>query len=182
MIKTLKNEKGITLIALVLTIIVMIIIASVSVYEGRKVITEAKVETLETNLLAIEAKAKGYAEEVDAQTWNLEESKKQTERDTKFNEYGMTPIDDDAELVNHIAGLKDHFNIQIGETYYAYKVTSIALGNMGLTDFVEEDDEYVVIYDSSDYKKMDVVYTHGISYSGERYYTLSELREVLGEQ
>jgi Tfp pilus assembly protein PilE len=170
MIEINKNEKGITLIVLVITIIVMFIIASITVYQGKEIIIDAKLDTAETNLLTIEAKAKGYAEEIDAMTWNLDEDKKEEERDAKFKDYGMTPTT-----------ISSNYNInsQINKEN-AYTVTAEALQNMGLSDLAEKNEEFIVVYDYDDYKIMDVIYTKGVSDNNNTYYTLSELQEILG--
>ena len=61
------NENGVTLIALIVTIIVLLIIAGISIYTGTKTIKEAKLEELKTNMLLIEAKARGLVEETNFQ-------------------------------------------------------------------------------------------------------------------
>ena len=61
------NENGVTLIALIVTIIVLLIIAGISIYTGTKTIKEAKLEELRTNMLLIEAKARGLVEETNFQ-------------------------------------------------------------------------------------------------------------------
>jgi len=59
----LRNNSGITLIALVITVIVMLIIAAVTIHGGTQVIKEAKVEDIKTNMLLIQAKLKIYVEQ-----------------------------------------------------------------------------------------------------------------------
>ena len=54
----LKNEKGITLIALVITVILLFIIGGISIKMGTDLINTSKAETIETNMLTIKAKAK----------------------------------------------------------------------------------------------------------------------------
>lgn len=61
------NEKGITLIALIVTIIILFIIAGIAVYNGTKTIKEAKLEEIRTNMLLIEVKARGLVEETNFQ-------------------------------------------------------------------------------------------------------------------
>lgn len=85
MIEGLKNEKGITILALVITIIVLLIIASISINAGSQLVEQAKIQTIETNMLAIRAKAKSYAEEIEAATWALSEGK-ETKRAELFGE------------------------------------------------------------------------------------------------
>ena len=57
----MKNQNGITMIALTIMIILLIILASVSVTGGTKVIKEAQLESIETEMLTLKAKAKGFA-------------------------------------------------------------------------------------------------------------------------
>ncbi len=59
-----KENKGITMIALVITIIVLLIISGIGIYEGTQSLKEVKLEELKTNMLLIEAKAREYVEEV----------------------------------------------------------------------------------------------------------------------
>lgn len=63
-IKILKKEKrGITMIALVITIVILLIIAGIGIYGGTQSIEKVKLEELKTNMLLIEAKAREYVEE-----------------------------------------------------------------------------------------------------------------------
>lgn len=61
----IKKENGVTLIALTILIIIMGIIAGISIYSGKQTIKEAKLESLKTNMMLIEAKAKEYVEEAN---------------------------------------------------------------------------------------------------------------------
>ena len=54
----LKNNKGITLMTLVITIIVLLIIVSITVNYGIDSINKAQIQNMQTNMLLIEAKAK----------------------------------------------------------------------------------------------------------------------------
>lgn len=59
----MEKNSGITLIALMITIIVMLIIASIVVYNGAGLIKQAKVEDVKTNMLLVEATVKNYVEQ-----------------------------------------------------------------------------------------------------------------------
>ena len=65
--KTKTNQKGITLIALIITIIVLLIIAGITVYSGKDSIRKANLEGLKTNMLLIQTKAKEYIENASFQ-------------------------------------------------------------------------------------------------------------------
>ncbi len=180
MSKFKKSESGITLIALVVIIVVMLIIASISLYEGTQLIDKAKVQTLETNMLTIKAKAKAYAEEVDAQTWTEnEESSRVDERKAIFaDKYKMQSTQIIDEIMPQV-----HSEIN-PSNYEAYIISANTLDKMGLQDIEEDlnEGDYIVVYDSNNYKEMDVIYTRGITYNKGVYYTLSELLSVLGEE
>ena len=66
--KNIKKENGITLIALGVTIIVLLIIASIGVYSGKETIKKAQLEEMRTNMLLIQAKSKEYVEEANFKT------------------------------------------------------------------------------------------------------------------
>ena len=67
----MREQKGITLIAITLTVIVMLIIASITVYYGTDLIQEVKLQDLKTNMLLIQAKTKEGVEEVNFQSKNI---------------------------------------------------------------------------------------------------------------
>ena len=53
----IKNEKGVTLVALIITKIVMIILASITIAASSNLNKESQVKNLKTNMLLIQAKA-----------------------------------------------------------------------------------------------------------------------------
>ena len=57
----MKN-KGITLVALTITIIILLIIAGISISVGKSMIKKANLEELKTNMLLIKTKGKEYVE------------------------------------------------------------------------------------------------------------------------
>lgn len=77
----IKNNKGITLTALTITIIVLLILASITIYSGIESIQKAELESLKTNMLLIKAKAKEYVEQASFKNGvnnnNLDEAKKE---------------------------------------------------------------------------------------------------------
>ena len=58
------NDKGVTMISLVIVIIILIIIGGISISSGKVSVRRAKLEELRTNMLLIESKAKTMLEEV----------------------------------------------------------------------------------------------------------------------
>ena len=66
-LKLSKEEKGITLVALMVTIIVMLILAAVTINFSTTQIRNANLQNFKTNMLLIEAKAKEYVEKANYQ-------------------------------------------------------------------------------------------------------------------
>ena len=58
----MRKERGITLIALVITIILILILAGIAGYEGIKLIQQSNLQTINANMLLIQAKAQTLAE------------------------------------------------------------------------------------------------------------------------
>lgn len=163
--KYLKSQKGVTIIALVITIVILFIMASIAINEGSNLIDQAKAQTHETNMLSIEAKVKGYAEDIEAIVWTKNDSEKQKEREKKFKEYGLEITTISSEIQNAIPD------------NYAYEITDEGLKKMSLSDIIGK--RYIVIFDKNNYKNMDIVYKEGINYNNTTYYTLSQLKEAL---
>lgn len=59
----LKRQNGITIVALVITVIIMLVLAGVSVYYASDAIQKGKLEDIKTNMISIKTKAKIVAEE-----------------------------------------------------------------------------------------------------------------------
>lgn len=169
--KKIRSNSGITLATLVITIIVMLILATVSINAGRDLIKKSKVQTLETNMLTIQAKSKSYAEEIEAKVWAYSGDKKDTKRNEKFEEKSMPVEESDiSEFLNYVSN-------EIKEDPIAYSVGEEALISMGLDEI--KDEKYIVVFSKTDYKQMDVIYPDGVTYDGKTYFTLSELQEKL---
>ena len=145
----------------------MMIIGSISIYEGKQVIQKSKIQTLETNMLTIQAKSKSYAEEIEAKIWT--ESDKSSARDDEFSNRGF-------EKVTVTTGL-DQISDEIKNSYVAYKIKDVALEDMGLGDLKGE--EYIIIFNKDNYNLMDVMYPEGAVYNKNVYYSLSSLQEAV---
>ena len=69
----LKNNKGVTLIVLTITIIVMLIIVGITIYGGTKLIQNARVEDVKTNMLLVQAEVKNYVEQAKFERKKIED-------------------------------------------------------------------------------------------------------------
>ncbi len=174
----MKNYKGITLISLVITIIVMIILSGVGITQGNKLIKQAKIESIITTMITIRSKAKVYAEEVNSQVWDLKDdinAKQNRKKEIFLESFNMQ----ETTLTKEAEG---ELNQEIKENggYESYELSQDTIEKIGLKDAVAETD-FVVVYNNNDYTKLDVIKKSGINYKGKKYYTLSKLQQAIKE-
>lgn len=143
----IKNQKGITLVALVITVVLLGILASVGVYYGNSVIKQANLENLKTDMLLIQAKAKEYVEEATFKMGiNPDETKKQEARQeiyintAKLKTLSQAKTEDGINIPSEIS-TNDNF----------YYVTREALNEMGLekVETGENKGEYLIEFDEN---------------------------------
>ena len=58
----MKRNNGITMVALIITIILILILAGIPIGVGSKVIKQSELENLKTNMMLIKVKGKEYVE------------------------------------------------------------------------------------------------------------------------
>lgn len=160
-----KNNKGITLIALTITIIILLILASITIYSGKESIKKTQLESLKTNMLLIKAKAKEYVEQASFK-----------------NGVNKSEISEEAknELKGKEANASDYSkqNITINGGEILYKLTSDNLKEMGLKDVkLGSNEEYLVKYNIKDVT-VEVYNTSGYENNGTTVYSLSELEKI----
>ena len=161
----MKKYKGITLIALTITIIILLILASITIYSGKESIKKAQLESLKTNMLLIKAKAKEYVEQASFK-----------------NGVNKSEISEEAknELKGKEANASDYSkqNITINGGEILYKLTSDNLKEMGLKDVkLGSNEEYLVKYNIKDVT-VEVYNTSGYENNGTTVYSLSELEKI----
>lgn len=144
----MKEEKGVTMVILTITIIVVIILVGVSVYVGADIIERAKLQSLSTDMLLIQAKVKTIGEKADFEN---------------NNELlvGATPSQEILTKLGLIAS--DKIRILSKEN----------LKNMGLQK-VEENNSFVVDYDDSEIYYTEGYEDK----NGNVYYCLSEINKI----
>ena len=162
-----RKERGVTLVALVITVVVLLIIASIAVYSGSDTVRKAKLEELRTNMLLIEAKAKGLVEEVNFKIGltKPEETEYAGKKEQAENEvYGGAGLEKATDVSAPSA-------IPVSE---CYKVTDATLQNWGLEDMEkEEGEEYLIKFDDVN-ATVEVYNTLG--YNGK--YSLTEIDSI----
>ena len=82
----MKKNKGITMVALVITIVLLLILAGISIGTGGNIIKRTELENLKTGMLLIEVKGKEYVENAN---FNLgtgfEKLKDETEKSKRID-------------------------------------------------------------------------------------------------
>lgn len=167
----LKNNKGITLTTLVITIILLLILASITTYGGSELIKKAKAESLKTNMLLIQAEAKSAVEQVKFEMYSLDTNaadynEKVSEIRSK-NLIGI-PLNENESLrsqVQNIVGVET----DLSNFYY---LTPENLQSMNIeTDSTNND--YVVAYDINNVD-VDVYYVKGYKIDNTMCYSLDD--------
>lgn len=165
----IKCDKGITMIALVITIIVLMILVGISIMYGTNVISSVKEESIITNMITIKAKAKIIAEEVNAQVWASDDDSKKAEFRKSFNandEYSLLS----SEQIEDIGS-----QVKYNNEFIAYLLVEDVMKKMGLTG-ISNPQDYVVVYNLKDYTKLDIIYLPGVNKNNVMHYSLSELQ------
>ncbi len=158
-----KKEKGVTLVILVITVMVLLIIVGVVVQTGVSGIRNAETESLKTNLLLIQAKGKEYVENANFHfgTGELTEEQK-TEIKGQYLKGTL---------------IKEGLPIELKENEEAYQLNSENMKEMGLNDLIETAGDYIMIYNIQG-ESVDVMYKPGISKNNQKLYTLSSIEEA----
>ncbi|MBR3249833.1 MAG: hypothetical protein IKF83_03965 [Clostridia bacterium] len=149
----LTNQKGITLIALTITIIVLLIIAGISVYTGSKLIQEAKLEDVKTNMLLVQAETKNFIEQA------------------KFERKTIENLITEGISVDNVT-LKLEATNENGQTYY--KIIQPTMNELKLSKL--SSDNYLLAI-NIDEVSVDVYFKPGIKDGeGTTYHLLSEMQ------
>lgn len=171
----MRNEKGITLATLVISIIVLLILASILVYSGVSTIrytnynkAKAEIETLQTNINS------WYDEYIKIEVTEEEISEGQTREQVLankhqqfLNHYGVLPSDpscDQTKLNNTIQGVQENgYNIVANNFIFlsSQKINDTLGLNFTFDYLVNIPSRKVILF-------------NGILYNGKRYYTAED--------
>ena len=154
----IKQNKGITLVMLVITVVILIILATVSINIGTSMIKKVNVENIRTNMLLIQAQVK-----------TIHEKHHFDEENNPLKGEEVTLTEDD------IAKYQVETQSEDGQTEYQfYKLSVDDLNSMNLNSIkINEGDEYIVNYDTQE-----IIYTKGVEgEEGKIYYTLTQMNK-----
>lgn len=175
----MKENKGITMVALVITIIVLIIIASISIGEGNKVIQRSNLESLKTNMLLIKGKAQEYVESANFNLGTSFETLSETDKNTRISKAKENLVG--TEITN-----SNEFSSSIGSTaadntnlIYYYKLSTNDVNELGLSN-VKSDTEngiYVIRYDLKN-AEVEIYNSLGFTGKSSTAYSLTDLQNL----
>ena len=160
-----NNQKGVTLVILTVTIIVLLIIIGVVVRTGVGSIREAEVTSVKTNLLLIQAKGKEYVENTN---FNIGTAEKSEEEKASIKQEYLKGTKYEDELPE---------GIELADGQEAYSLSAENMEEMGLNELSKDAQDYIIIYNIGQ-ESVDVIYVPGIDYEDNKYYTLSSLQEA----
>lgn len=172
-----SSKKGITLISLIVTIIVLLILAGITVAEGTLLIRKAKIESIMTNMITIKSKAKVLVEEANSKVWALEDERKIEEVNRIFVE---DYIMETTTISSTQIGELNSEDFENTENIVCYKLTDEALNIIGFTE-VENCSDYIIVINKNNFDKLEIIYNPGIKYQNETIYSLSYMQLKLEE-
>lgn len=149
----MKMHNGITLVTLAITIVVLVIISSITIYTGANILDRANLQNLNTNMMLIQAKAK-----------TIGENSKFNKDTTKLKGHKINEITEN-EKINKLI---DEKIIEKPEEYYL--LSQEDLNTMGL-EKIKLEDGYIINYNTEE-----VIYVKGFEVDKKIYYKLSETK------
>ena len=178
----MKEKKGITMVTLIITIIVLLIIAGISIGTGNKVIKSSELENVKTNMLLIKAKGKEYVENANFKLGTNFKDSTDIDNRIKTAKAELKKGEDEEmtnnEILEQNIGITQD-NIKNNDYTYYYKLSNDDLTDMGLSN-VKSDKKngwYIIKYDLENVE-VEVYNTLGYERDGNRYYSLTELQNL----
>lgn len=159
-----RENRGITLMMLSITIIVLLILSGVTIKVSNSIILKAELQNMYTNMLLIQVKEKTIAEKT-----NFSE-------DTTLKGTKLSTVEGDEKIKN----LKNEGIIStLDENYDSYYIWNNAeLEQEGLEDIKLKEGEFFIVNYATD----EIIFSEGIKYEdGTIYYELSELMNIINK-
>lgn len=180
----MKKNKGITMVALVITIVLLLILAGISIGTGGNIIKRTELENLKTGMLLIEVKGKEYVENAN---FNLgtgfekltDETEKSKRIDAAKSKLKGKEITDASQLPETFEITTDQFNNEKNNLEYYYELSDYDLEDMGMANEETKNikGDSIIKYDIKD-NTVEVYNTQGFTKDDKTYYKLSDLRNL----
>ena len=182
----MKKNRGITMVALVITIVVLLIIAGISIGAGNNAIKNSKLENLKTNMLLIEVKAKEQLENAKFRLGTSFDKATEEEKTNRVNtakselsEFTEDEIVDGNIFNNNTKITTKKIEEDNKNNIYYYKLSTKNLIDMGLKN-VKSDEKngyYIVKYNLKD-STIEIYNTEGFDDEGNVVYSLTDIKQV----
>ena len=168
----IKNNKGITLVALVITVIIILVIGAITVYEGSRLVDEAKYEDVKTNMLLIQAEVKNFAEQAKFEGLTMD---KILEDGIKLDEKTLRIKAPDESLEEKISNIESKGNSTEDGRLVLYQIDKLSDLNLGSLDD-NADNNYLIYMNISGNIEVEVCFLPGIlGNDGITHYFLSTM-------
>ncbi len=161
------NEKGISLVALMVTIIVLSILAGITISGGVNAVKRATLEGLKTNMMLIEAKARECVEEVN---FKLGPNNQKIDEIASIRE----SVYETSAGLEKAQGLQIDIPSEIHIDETVYLVTEDTMEKWGISKIkLEEGEVYLIKFDETN---LNVEIYNNLGFEGK--YSLTELNEI----
>lgn len=180
----MKKNNGITMVALVITVIILLILSGISINAGSNIITKSKLENIKTDMMLIKVKGKEYVENAN---FNLgtsfekltDENEKNTRLENAKTKLKGTEIENIEDLDSKLSITSDKFKEEKENMIYYYKLSTQDLEDMGIENVKsdEKNGEYIIKYDIKNIE-IEIYNTQGFKNEDKYYYSLSELESL----
>lgn len=183
----MRKSEGITLIALTITIILIVFVASMVVLQGRDVIERSQLENIKTNLMLVKAKGKEYAENANFALGAGFDALSETDKNARINDAksklkGTEITNANSSELGALTSSGSELNINItndnkNQMYY-YELSTQDLKDMGVSNAETKDDKkYIIRYDIKNVE-IETYYTKGFNYDNHTYYSLTQMENL----
>lgn len=179
----MKQNKGITMTTLVITIVVLLILAGISVGTGNKVINQSKLENLKTDMLLIEVKAKQQIEnanfDLGTNIDSVTEENKNARIQKAKSEFLGEEITTGDIFSDNIQLTTENIVAENANYTYYYKLSTQNLIDMGLNNLKSDDKNgwYIIKYDIKNLKT-EIYNTTGFENNDTTAYSLTEIEQI----
>lgn len=180
----MEKNNGITMVALVITVIILLILSGISINAGSNIITKSKLENIKTDMMLIKVKGKEYVENAN---FNLgtsfekltDENEKNTRLENAKTKLKGTEIENIEDLDSKLSITSDKFKEEKENMIYYYKLSTQDLEDMGIENVKsdEKNGEYIIKYDIKNIE-IEIYNTQGFKNEDKYYYSLSELESL----
>lgn len=179
----MKKNKGITMVTLVITIVILLILAGVSIGVGDNIIKKSELENLKTNMLLIEVKGKEYVENANFNLGTTIDTVEEQEKNNRIQkakeQLKGEEIQDDSIFNGNINITPDNLTTDNANYIYYYKLTTQNLTDIGISKVKSDEDNgwYIIKYDIKNVQ-IEVYNTKGFENGETKYYSLTEMQDL----